>query len=114
MRSWNRELRIHYAARQRRARSALATPVVRCVQIAMLVTFLASCRQEMADQGRIKPLEETDFFEDGTTARPVPAGAIARGHLNDDEHLVFGRVNGQVATTFPFPITRETLTRGRE
>jgi len=39
---------------------------------------------------------------------------VARGELRLDEHLYTGKVNGQLATTFPFPITRQDLERGRE
>jgi hypothetical protein len=39
---------------------------------------------------------------------------VARGFLDEDEHLYAGRVNGQLATTFPFEITADVLERGRE
>ena len=41
-------------------------------------------------------------------------GVIARGFLDEDEHLYEGRVNGQLATTFPFEITADILFRGQE
>jgi hypothetical protein len=76
--------------------------------------FLTACRQEMADQPRYEPLEASSFFPDNRSVRPLPTGAIARGFLAEDEHLYTGRANGQPATTFPFEITEEILTRGRE
>jgi hypothetical protein len=68
----------------------------------------------MADQGRYEPLEESTFFADHRSARPLPIGVVARGFLDEDEHLYSGRVNGQLATTFPFAITSEVLARGRD
>jgi hypothetical protein len=68
----------------------------------------------MADQTRYEPLEATTFFADHRASRPLPTGVLARGFLNEDEHLYAGRVNGALATTFPFEITEPVLTRGRE
>ncbi len=39
---------------------------------------------------------------------------MARGELHDDPHLYTGRVNGALVTTFPFPVSREVLERGRD
>src|SRR5580692_8892750 len=49
--------------------------------------FLASCRQDMQDQPRYKPLAATDFFGDGRSARPLPDDTVARGYLRIDEAL---------------------------
>jgi len=65
-------------------------------------------------QPKYKPLAQTDFFGDGRSARPAVEGTVARGHLRLDEHLYTGKVNGQLVTTFPFPITRKDLERGRQ
>ena len=75
---------------------------------------LPACRQHMADQPRYEPLEESNFFPDHRSARTLPIGVVARGFLDEDEHLYAGRVNGQLATTFPFEITADVLERGRE
>jgi hypothetical protein len=80
----------------------------------LLFLLLPACRQQMADQPRYDPYQESSFFPDGTSARPIPAGTVARGHLNADTLLYQGRVNGQLATTFPFQITRQVLEQGRE
>jgi cytochrome c len=39
---------------------------------------------------------------------------VARETACLDAHLCEGKVGGKDATTFPFPITREIMTRGRE
>jgi mono/diheme cytochrome c family protein len=68
----------------------------------------------MYDQPRYRPLQASTFFDDGSSARlPVP-GTVARGQLDVDEHLHSGRVDGKDAATFPFPIDRAALERGRE
>jgi hypothetical protein len=65
-------------------------------------------------QPRYNPLDSSTFFDDGRSARPVVPGTIARGHLRTDEAFYTGKVNGVEVSTFPFPITREVLERGRE
>jgi cbb3-type cytochrome c oxidase subunit III len=80
----------------------------------LLLLMLPSCRQDMADQPRYRPLQESTFFADHRSARPLPVGVVARGFLNDDEHLFTGRVNGELAAAFPFELTADVLERGRE
>ncbi len=68
----------------------------------------------MHDQAKFQPLEANAFFNDGRASRPVVAGTVARGQLRLDDHLYTGRINGQYADTFPFPIDRRVLDRGQE
>jgi hypothetical protein len=75
---------------------------------------LCACRQDMHDGPRFEPLEGTSFFADQRSARPQVPDTVARGELDLDDHLHRGQVGGELATTFPFPITREVLERGRE
>jgi hypothetical protein len=77
------------------------------------VTF-ASCRQDMHDSPRFRPYRASDLYADGSSARPLVDGTVARGHLNDDDLLYTGRVNGQISALFPFAITRADLDRGEE
>ena len=74
----------------------------------------AACRRDMQDQPRFRPFRPTTFFEDGRSARPQVAGTVARGHLEEDELMYRGTVDGKPAEVFPFPITAEVLARGRE
>lgn len=76
--------------------------------------LFAGCRQDMHDQPRYKPLVETDFFGDGRSARHPVEGTIARGQLRTDLARYTGKVADQAVETFPFPITRADLNRGRE
>ena len=86
---------------------------VKLVGVAALCVALSACQQEMANQPRYTPLESSSFFKDGRASRPLVPGTVARGQLRDDEHLYTGKVNGVLVDTFPFPITRADLARGR-
>jgi len=73
----------------------------------------SGCTLEMKDQPRYEPLEESDFFADGSASRPLVEGTVARGHLKTDQHLYEGLSGGSPAETFPFAVTREVLLRGQ-
>jgi hypothetical protein len=75
---------------------------------------LSACRQQMAEQPRYDPLESSEFFADGQSARSPVENTVARGELRDDEHFYAGQSAGKPAATFPFPITLQVLQRGRE
>jgi mono/diheme cytochrome c family protein len=75
--------------------------------------LLGGCRQDMHNQPKFIPLRESDFYDDHRSARPLVADTVARGHLGDDTLLETGKVNGQDATEFPFPVTAEVMARGQ-
>jgi mono/diheme cytochrome c family protein len=109
--------------------------------------ILVGCAQNLRIQPRIEPLDQSQFFKDGSSARdPIP-GTVARGQLDADTQFYTGkanaapaeqattdatttapnnagaanlaheaieRVTGPDADTFPFPVTRATLDRGRQ
>ncbi|HET7435975.1 MAG TPA: cytochrome c [Thermoanaerobaculia bacterium] len=77
-----------------------------------LLLLTAACRQKMANQPRYDPLEPSDFFADGMSARPRIAGTVARGDISSNPFLDSGKINGAVADGFPFPVTREVIERG--
>ncbi|HEV3163032.1 MAG TPA: cytochrome c [Isosphaeraceae bacterium] len=68
----------------------------------------------MYDQPKYEPLEASSFFEDGQSARPLVSGTVARGDLRIDDHLYKGKVDGKLVETFPFPVDRAVMERGRE
>jgi mono/diheme cytochrome c family protein len=64
--------------------------------------LMSGCwKENMGSQPKVKPLMESVFFSDGTTARPLPLGVIPRGGLRLDSQLFFGFVDGKPAETFP-------------
>jgi cytochrome c553 len=68
----------------------------------------------MFDNSKYRPFEHTDFFADGSVSRPIPAHAVARGHLEEDDHFFRGLKGTNLVETFPFPINRQILERGQE
>ncbi len=76
--------------------------------------FVEGCRLDMHVEPRYDPLSASTLFPDGRSERPMVPGTVARGHLRTDELLYTGRINGQLANVFPFPITKADLERGRQ
>ena len=97
----------------------VAHPVILVLALFMIIgcegtTDIERLRQEMYNQSRFEPLEKNSFFADNRSSRPWIKGTVARGHLRIDAHLYTGIVDGKPAETFPFPITRDVILRGRE
>lgn len=91
-----------------RSRSALLVALA-------AAAVLVACNQKMGEQPAYRPFQTSDFFVDGSSARPIPADTVARGHLQDDTLLFTGKdASGQDSTDFPFPVTRDVLERGRD
>jgi mono/diheme cytochrome c family protein len=73
-------------------------------------------------QHRVDPQEAEPFFEDQRGARIPPEGTVATTlaaddvHLQADDHLYRGIVNGAFATSLPASVAlnAETLARGQE
>src|SRR5450830_283029 len=94
-----------------------AALVLGCILVASL---LAACQrvgpdfQKMSIQPKYDPLEPSDFFADGMAARPRVAGTVARSEVTEDGFVETGKVAGQIADGFPFPITAADINRGQE
>jgi Cytochrome C oxidase, cbb3-type, subunit III len=91
----------------------LRTELIAAFLIALGIAT-TGCRQDMQDQPRYVPLRPTDFFEDHRSARPLVENTVARGHLNADTELYTGMQGDKPVERFPFPITRDVLTRGQQ
>jgi len=78
------------------------------------MTLVGCDRDDMHNGARLKPYEASDFFADGTSARPQVEGTVARHQAVDPVVAGSGRVNGQLVDTFPFEITRQDLIRGQQ
>ena len=81
--------------------------------ITICLVVISGCT-DMYDGQKIKPLEESSFFDNRLSARPLVEGTVPRGELRLDEHLYKGRVGGVLVETFPFPISESMMVRGRE
>jgi mono/diheme cytochrome c family protein len=86
----------------------------RAFALMLLLAAFAGCRQKMANQPRYDPLEASDFFADGMASRPRIAGTVARGELAIDSFVATGKIGGQDADGFPFPVTEQVMDRGQE
>lgn len=102
--------------------------------IAGVCAVSAGCRRDMQDQPKMKPYRGTTFFTDGLSARQPIQGTVPRGFLRSDTEYYTGKKTGATASaspsaspqsatanafaddvdTFPFPITVDTVRRGRE
>jgi mono/diheme cytochrome c family protein len=78
------------------------------------VLLLAACRRDMMNQPRAKPFSESEFFKDGTNARPLPLHTVAREDVAESEAFSTGLTNGVYVTQLPMKLTPELLGRGRE
>jgi mono/diheme cytochrome c family protein len=83
----------------------------------------------MQDQPKMKPYRGTSFFGDGQSMRQPIQGTIPRGFLRTDTELFTGKKPKSASSvptasatnpfaddtdTFPFPVTKEIVERGRE
>jgi hypothetical protein len=78
------------------------------------ILAIAGCRQQMADQPYKRPLEPSNFFDDGMASRPVEPGTVARTGREQNDQQFNGKVDGKLVDTFPFEVTMEVLARGQE
>ena len=100
----------------RHGAARLAGRLCLAVSLALsLALSLAGCRQNMHNQPKVEPFEESDFFPDGVASRVPPEGTVARGFLRAESELYTGTSRtGQVATAFPLAVTPQLLRRGQE
>ncbi len=82
--------------------------------LAPLLLLSASCRQDMQDQPKYRPLGANRFFADGRDARPIPPGTIARDELNDVDSFHTGEANGAFLDAIPLKVDSKLLHRGQE
>ena len=82
--------------------------------LALAIAGAAGCRQDMHNQPKYKPLRESRFFGNGSSARPAVEGTIARGTLQTDAAFFTGKNGALFVSELPFPITAEVVERGQQ
>lgn len=84
--------------------------------LAIGVSLVASgaCRQDMHNQPKYIPLRDSDFFVNGSSARPLPEDTVARGTLQDDAAFYTGKNGTAEVTELPVALTPELLDRGEQ
>ena len=86
----------------------------RLLACALGLLFIGGCRQDMHNQPKYRPLQESAFFRDTSSARPIIEGTVARGTLQEDEALFTGKLAGATVKELPFAIEAKDLDRGQE
>ena len=84
--------------------------------LSLAATGAAGCRSDMYDQPKYEPLEASEFYSNGTSARIPPSGTVPRLDPRADptEQLYEpSRVGGEFVDASPFPIDRDGLVRGQ-
>jgi mono/diheme cytochrome c family protein len=76
--------------------------------------MLTACRQDMHNQPKYRGLRSSTFFADGSSARPLIEGTIARGTLQTDEAFFTGKNGAATVAELPFPVDAAVLDRGEE
>jgi cytochrome c553 len=78
----------------------------------LYLAMTAGCRQDMHNQPKYIPLRHSEFFKDGSSARPLPDDTVARGTLQDDSPFFTGKNGSVLVDTLPLPLTQQVLDRG--
>jgi mono/diheme cytochrome c family protein len=90
------------------------SPWIKAGLMAILLLALAGC-YDMRDQPRYNPLDPSEFFLDGRSARSLVPGTVPRGQMAEEDYFFTGQdAEGQYVDDFPFELTREVLDRGQE
>jgi mono/diheme cytochrome c family protein len=83
--------------------------------LSVVALLSAGCRQNMHNQNKVLPLRESNFFPDGLSARPLPAGTVPRGGMGEKIAPYTGLTVFRVAVPpGPPPVTLALLKRGQE
>lgn len=82
--------------------------------VSLTAVLLSGCYQKMGRQPAYDPYEESEFFDNRSSARPLVEGTVARGTLREDELLYTGKMNGQLADVLPMELNQQLLDRGEE
>ena len=82
--------------------------------LSLCLMSLAGCRQDMHNQPKYRGLRPSTFFADGSSARPIVEGTVARGTLQDDEAFFTGKVDKVTVKELPFAVDEAVLNRGEE
>src|SRR5439155_21609228 len=90
------------------------TERIRQAMVLAAALLIAGCHRDMRDQPRYETLEASEIFADGQSARPTPAGTVARGQLQQDEAFYTGKTGGNFVPQAPVAIDRQLLDRGQQ
>ena len=110
-RGWRKRLRPERAAGLHRCRR---NPLYLVAMLSLCTIGAGACRQDMHNQPKYRGLRPSTFFTDGSSARPLVEGTVARGTLQDDEAFFTGKIDKATVKELPFPVDEAVLNRGQE
>lgn len=76
--------------------------------------LVSGCHTDMWQQPKTSTMDDSKFFANGQTARPLVNHSVARGHLRTDETFFTGRASGQLVNEIPMKVDRDLILRGKE
>jgi mono/diheme cytochrome c family protein len=79
-----------------------------------VVLAASACRQDMHNQPKYRGLRPSVFFADGSSARPLIEGTVARGTLEEDEAFFTGKNGKEDVKELPIAVDEKVLNRGQE
>ena len=89
--------------------------IARLSLVSGVMLLLAGCLGNMANQPRYEPLEDSEFFTDSRSGRPLVDRTISWNEPIGETIFETGRnADGTLAEGFPFPVTLDVLQRGQE
>jgi cbb3-type cytochrome c oxidase subunit III len=86
---------------------------IRSFFLVAIMFALLGCRQEMRNDSRLKPYQETPFFADRNSSRPLVRGVVPRGEPRTDDFFYTGQIDGHLVRGFPETVTLERLKKGQ-
>ncbi len=80
-----------------------------------LLLAAPGCHLDMYDQQKYKPLTASTFYADGQSSRTLVEGTVPHGRVVAADSLLYtGKVHGEIADLFPFPVTARVVERGQD
>jgi mono/diheme cytochrome c family protein len=101
---------------KRKSRFAVRRPTRLKMVVILCLSLVGAgaCRQDMHNQPKYRGLRPSTFVADGSSARPLVEGTVARGTLQDDEAFFTGKVDKVSVKELPFAVDEALLNRGQE
>jgi len=91
------------------------TMIIRLLFLVGAMLLTSACHLDMYQQAKNKPLSASDFFPNGSSARPLLANTVAQSQSARCSHTT-GKADGtgDYVTDSPVPITPELIDRGKQ
>ena len=81
--------------------------------LGLMLPIAAGCHTDMWVQPKELPMQQSSFFQNGASLRPLVRHTVARGHLQLDTPFFTGYQNGKLVSEIPIPVTKALIERGQ-